>query len=597
MLRETRLRGRGNHERGQAAIFLTLALGIFLIGGVGFVVDGANLWFHRQSAQTGADAACTAGAMDLLSNAVGVAPPATNWIPSSADNSSFHCSGTTGRTQNSGFPPCSYANLNGYSGTSSQDVQVSFPVLSVLTTCPSSSPFPTACAADDVAATPYMQVDVHDSVPTTFMRLVGAGPSTTVPARSKCGLSNVLSTVPILILNPNSPSTVSSTLSEQGPFTLTVLTGSDSDAPFMRTLMQVNSSTSTTEMVRGDTIDLSQANNRTGGDFAEAGREPEPKSRRGTSRIDVGTSGDWVDAAGVISDPFASIPEPAQPAQTGAGVSGNYEAPCAEIPTAASCQHYTWGYYPSGINVPPSGTKLLTGQTSSGVAVFDPGIYYLDGDFIAGGTPANSTCLRPNTTSPLAEGTTFYFHGTSTLQVGANSGNANSGSFNCASTPVPIASVQCAASSNPLLSGIPALTGNVLLGPCEAAAGEPQQQPYGDPLGTGDKSGEQRGILFFQGRDTQPANQPTWQANGSFGLIGSIYFHSCASTSSSDSGANCDPTAFGDVFNLGSGAKAYIVGDIVVDQLQLGQNGGSSNITVSLNPNPQYYVLKASLLQ
>ncbi len=68
-------------ESGQAAVFLVLAMGIFLIGGVGFVVDGANLWFHRQSAQTAADAACTAGAMDLLSTAAGASlPNASDWI-------------------------------------------------------------------------------------------------------------------------------------------------------------------------------------------------------------------------------------------------------------------------------------------------------------------------------------------------------------------------------------------------------------------------------------------------------------------------------------------------------------------------------------
>ena len=37
-------------------MFIVLAMGVFLIGGLGFVVDGTNLWFHRQSAQTAADA-------------------------------------------------------------------------------------------------------------------------------------------------------------------------------------------------------------------------------------------------------------------------------------------------------------------------------------------------------------------------------------------------------------------------------------------------------------------------------------------------------------------------------------------------------------
>src|SRR2546430_17513627 len=52
-----RLRSDG----GQVTITVVLAMGIFLLGAMGFAVDMANLWFHRQSAQIAADAACTAG--------------------------------------------------------------------------------------------------------------------------------------------------------------------------------------------------------------------------------------------------------------------------------------------------------------------------------------------------------------------------------------------------------------------------------------------------------------------------------------------------------------------------------------------------------
>src|SRR4051812_8679412 len=185
-LRKHRRKGR---ESGQAAVFLVLAMGIFLVGGIGFVVDGANLWFHRQSAQTAADAACTAGAMDLLSTAAGASiPNASDWI-----GNSFLCSGTTGggsnQTSNSTFPPCQYAGFNGYSGTGLQGVQVSFPTsgtISAATTCPTSTPYssssPTVCAADAVSA-PYMQLQVMDNVPTTFIRLLGAGTIARVPAK------------------------------------------------------------------------------------------------------------------------------------------------------------------------------------------------------------------------------------------------------------------------------------------------------------------------------------------------------------------------------------------------------------------------------
>jgi len=55
-------------ESGQAALFLLLILGIFLLGGIGLAVDMANMWFHRQSAQNVADAVCTAAAMDLVND-------------------------------------------------------------------------------------------------------------------------------------------------------------------------------------------------------------------------------------------------------------------------------------------------------------------------------------------------------------------------------------------------------------------------------------------------------------------------------------------------------------------------------------------------
>src|SRR5216110_1188639 len=68
-IRSDKTSGGLRRDIGQVTIFVVLALGIFLLGAMGFAVDMANLWFHRQSAQTAADAACTAGAMDLLVDA------------------------------------------------------------------------------------------------------------------------------------------------------------------------------------------------------------------------------------------------------------------------------------------------------------------------------------------------------------------------------------------------------------------------------------------------------------------------------------------------------------------------------------------------
>ena len=59
------------NEAGQSILFVVLALGIFLLGALCFAFDLSNIWFHRQAAQTAADAACAAGAMDILVDAQG----------------------------------------------------------------------------------------------------------------------------------------------------------------------------------------------------------------------------------------------------------------------------------------------------------------------------------------------------------------------------------------------------------------------------------------------------------------------------------------------------------------------------------------------
>ena len=576
-------------------MFLVLAMGIFLIGGVGFVVDGANLWFHRQSAQTAADAACTAGAMDLLSTAAGASlPNGSDWI-----GNSFLCSGTTGGgsnpTSNSTFPPCQYAGFNGYSGSGLQGIQVSFPAsgtIAAATTCPTTTPYssssPAVCAADE-ASTPYMQLQVTDSVPTTFIRLLGAGPTSTVPAKSICGLSNVLSAVPILVLNPNAPKLpAANTFTADNGSSLAVFSPLPSGSQkAIQKAIQVNSSDPAAVDLSSATIDLSQVNGGSGANFAVVTRES--KSDANGTNVDFGTgNAGWVNAAGLTSDPFAMIDPPPKPAQdcTAGCVTNPPPNTTVDCPANASCDIYTPGYYPAVVNCPSTGTVVAIcverNGGASGLAVFEPGIYYLDGDFVAD----NHSCLRPGLGTPgNIGGTLFYLHGSSTVSMKSQSGQLREppgqGSiFSCANPAngVRLSSLTCI--SNP--TGVATLTGNVLLAPCTG--------PYGDPLG----AGHERGILFFHDRDTQPTSQPLLSSGGSFGLVGSLYFHNCSSTTASGSGVNCDSNAFTETLTLGSGADAYIIGNIVADQLHL---AGNSAITVGLSPKAEYYTLKASLLQ
>ena len=58
-------------QNGQVLIFVALCLAVFLAAIVGFSTDFARAHFRRQRAQTAADAACIAGAMDLLLAAEG----------------------------------------------------------------------------------------------------------------------------------------------------------------------------------------------------------------------------------------------------------------------------------------------------------------------------------------------------------------------------------------------------------------------------------------------------------------------------------------------------------------------------------------------
>ena len=551
-------------ERGQAAIFLVFALGIFLIGGIGFVVDGANLWFHRQSAQTAADAACTSAAMDMLSLASGVAAPDPNWIPSSDDGTTLDCSGTTtsggNKIPNSTFPPCQYAALNGYSGSGSQHVLVDFPSgLSFAADCPAAR----VCAADNIAATPYVRVTINDTVPTTFMRLVGAGASTPVPARSTCGLSNVLSPVPIVVLNPNAPNGVGSTLAGSG--SLTVYSGA-------LTSIQVNSTDSNAVNLSAATIELSNANGGQGGEIAVAGRE---------SENDAGLSSTvkWTNAAGLVSDPFASVSAPKSQGM----MDCTDITSCVDFGTSAgcpagfaSCDLYKPGYYPAlqktclgainGVAAICVGQAQPGNPKATGLAVFQPGVYYLGEDLYADAT----SCLRSATTGGDGSGgTVFYLSNLAVLDVASGSGGS------CAS-PVAVSDATCPGGDLGLGAlGITQLTGNVLLAPCTGT--------YGDPSG----SGKVRGMLFFHDRDVQP-DQSRWLGSGA--LVGNIYLHHCHVNPTGGSGANCDSDAFTETFNLGG--SSTVVGGIVVDQLFL-----TGSVNVILNPNPQYYVLKASLLQ
>ena len=105
---------RRHNQKGQALVFVVIAMGIFLIGSLGLAIDGGQLFIHRQMAQAAADAAAQAGIMSIFdgTNTVGATQfPTTG----------FTCTTTATST------PCVYARLNGFGAANTDTVSFTFP--------------------------------------------------------------------------------------------------------------------------------------------------------------------------------------------------------------------------------------------------------------------------------------------------------------------------------------------------------------------------------------------------------------------------------------------------------------------------------------
>ena len=174
----------------------------------------------------------------------------------------------------------------------------------------------------------------------------------------------------------------------------------------------------------------------------------------------------------------------------------------------------------------------------------------------------------------------FYFKGTGTLNVSANSGKPGLAALYYRDggihNGIESRALKCpGGDDNP--AQIPATNnGNMLVGPCTGT--------YADP------SGHFRGFLFFQDRSAAAA--PQWQGGGSTLASGFMYFHQC---NAAGTGVNCSaPLAggYGTTFNLGGnpGSASYTIGSIVTDRINI---NGHPGITMILSPYfsfPQLYV-------
>jgi Flp pilus assembly protein TadG len=548
-------------EAGQTTVFFVLILGIFLLGALCLAFDLANMWFHRQAAQTAADAACTAGAMDLLVDAEGEATGHQGFTPGTP----YSC--TTTSTDS----VCQYAAKNGYNSNSTgNQVSVSFPAgVNGVTTPPASA-----------APTPFIRVDVLDHVQTFFVGLLSGGTTADVRAFATCGVEQAAAPIPLIVLHP----TNTKSLTVQG--NSSAAPGCDASHNSKLCIwggpqqsIQVDSSDTNAAYIGGSAkIDLYEGGpNNTGSDLGTwGGPPPTPGGFVG------GSTSNWIAPHIPIGDPFASLAVPGTAGLT--TYTGPYRtATPADLPGIVcpdtACDEYAPGIYSSGICVKSGGPGCsCTPSSNHCTAIFDPGVYIIQGQF----TVQSNSCLRPS--GALGDGTggvIFYFTNGGTVNVGADSGNKCQANFNTAGyagTSSLQYGIKCTSASTipSNLTSISSLSGNVLLAPCTGTYGDPYEATGGT-----DPDGEQRGFLMFQDRTTEAANQ-SWGGGGSMLLAGTMYFH--------------NSTDYSDSFTLtgNSGSSTYVLGDIVADNVLL---TGDSQVTMDLNTSVVFNVLKASLFQ
>ncbi|MEG9437886.1 hypothetical protein JAO29_17195 [Edaphobacter sp. HDX4] len=580
-------------EAGQAIIELILLFSCLTLAGLAFGVDFANLWYHRQGTQTAADAACQAGAMDLLGKAGGLQLSSMGFTPGTPSD----CVSSPSAAM------CAYAKFNGYSGAGAKagassssawnTVSWTFPAsVSGITAPPSSA-----------SATPYLQVSVIENVQTYFMSLFTHSKYVQVKSTCTCGLAQVKEAAPIVVLHPS----MSGALSYSGGAILKIIGGPQRS-------LQVNS-TSTTAIKCSPSgyVDSSAAGpSNTGADVGVVGAETQAQNgcagSGGFKGFNGGTTGKWRSSVLPVPDPYAAVPAPlslkgitTKPVTYNASTGAYYQwvgygidgCPDKDQPAyggsgvATNCAEFGPGYYPNGIPLPNNYSMII----------FLPGVYYVNGSLAPGGsntlrvaTPCWSSPVSGYSASACSavaaakglvysrtQGVMFYFTGSGTFTVGGGSSGDRIDN-------VPSAALTCDGSSPPSSLGMPtSLAGNVLWAQCTRDA------TYWDSGGdTTDVAGApgNRGILMFQ--DHSYAKSPTLSGSGQIGYAGSLYFHQNPPSSSG--------TGYGDVLSLtgGSGTGSFILGNIVADQITL---SGSGTIGMQLNPTPSVYMLKAAAFQ
>jgi len=548
-------------EAGQASIMVVLILGTFLLAMLAFAVDLTNIWFHQQSTQTAADAACQAGAMDMLTVAAGVSDPSMGFTAGTASN----CSSTSAASI------CKYAGFNGYSGSgfsstsASNSVSWTFPGSVTGSTAPPSS----------VVTYPFLTVTVEENVKTWFMALLGFKYQA-VAASCTCGLTEISSAAPMVVLSPSA----SGALTYGGGADIAIVGGPQ------RTV-QVNSASATAVVCDpSGTLDTSAAGpNSTGGDVGVTGGPTTPAATCwgggvGNTGYNGGTTGVWRSPTAPTPDPYGSVPAPTLPststtASTQHVVSYGQDGCPDHSPTNyvsttphSGCYEFEPGYYPSGIS-----------QGSNDVLIFKAGIYYMNGSFNLGGsdearlaTPCVPSCSSYSTTAwQQTDGVMFYFLSGS-LQISGGSGQLSSSRVDAVNSTA----LTCNGSAPSAAIGVPStLNGNVLVAQC-STLGTYVGAPSTD---TASSSGS-RGLLVFIAHSNS-VTATAFSGSGSMAFTGALYYHS---------------SSYSDQFavNGGAGTTTFVLGEIIADTINL---SGSGTIKMALSQGSSQQLLKAGILQ
>jgi Flp pilus assembly protein TadG len=166
-------------RNGQAIILVVVAASLLLIGVLGFALDGGQMYAQRQMAQAAADAAAQAGIMSIMR---GTNDTSTYTFGTGATPiASYTCTTTDGRT------PCVYARNNGFGGTSSDTVTLSYP--SSVTGVTLSS-----------VTVPAFQVTVQRTLHTGFVQFLKGPATTTITAKAIAGIVGAVSPDSIIVL-------------------------------------------------------------------------------------------------------------------------------------------------------------------------------------------------------------------------------------------------------------------------------------------------------------------------------------------------------------------------------------------------------------